>query len=108
DRTPLYPMERAIHEAAKACAPASVARLQTLDLVREYDLTPELLAVTHAWQHASKRIEIAVKGAPETVFELCRIDAQSRARLMKQVATHAAGGLRVLARAEGSGGCPRH
>jgi Ca2+-transporting ATPase len=95
-------MERAIHEAAKLRIPAGVARLQTLELIREYDLTPELLAVTHAWQSESHQIEIAVKGAPETVFDLCRLDAHSRAHLLRRVADHAANGLRVLAVARGS------
>jgi Ca2+-transporting ATPase len=103
ERNPFDPMERAIHEAAKTWAPASVARLQTMDLVREYDLTPELLAVTHVWQGDSAQLEIAVKGAPETVFDLCRIDETSRAHLLKLVTAHAAGGLRVLAVAQGTG-----
>lgn len=102
ERNPFDPMERAIHEAAKTWAPASVARLQTMDLVREYDLTPELLAVTHVWHPDSAQLEIAVKGAPETVFDLCRIDARSRAHLLNLVAAHAAGGLRVLAVAQGA------
>jgi Ca2+-transporting ATPase len=96
-RSSFDPMERAIHEAAATWAPASVAKLQWMDLVREYELTPELLAVTHVWSRKSAQLEIAVKGAPETVFDLCRIDSQSRARLLKLVAAHAAGGLRVLA-----------
>jgi P-type Ca2+ transporter type 2C len=103
ERNPFDPMERAIHEAANTWAPASVARLQTMDLVREYDLTPELLAVTHVWQGDSAQLEIAVKGAPETVFELCRIDERSRSHLLKLVAAHAAGGLRMLAVAQGAG-----
>lgn len=103
ERNPFDPMERAIHEAATTWAPTSVARLQSIDLVREYDLTPELLAVTHVWQRNSAEFEIAVKGAPETVFDLCRIDAQFRARLLKSVGAHAADGLRVLAVAKGAG-----
>jgi Ca2+-transporting ATPase len=102
ERSPFDPMERAIHEAAKLLAPASAARLQGMDLIREYDLTPELLAVTHVWQSDSQHSEIAVKGAPETVFELCRLDAQYRTRLLQRVATHAADGLRVLAVAQGA------
>jgi P-type Ca2+ transporter type 2C len=102
ERNPFDPMERAIHEAAQLRTPASVARLKPMDLIREYDLTPELLAVTHVWQSESKQIDIAVKGAPETVFDLCRLDAQSRAHLLRRVAAHAAEGLRVLAVARGS------
>jgi P-type Ca2+ transporter type 2C len=102
ERNPFDPMERAIHEAAQQQAPASVARLQSMELIREYDLTPELLAVTHVWQDQARRIEIAVKGAPETVFELCRLDANARTPLLARVAVHAERGLRVLAVARGS------
>jgi Ca2+-transporting ATPase len=106
ERQPFDPMERAIHEAARLRMPASAARLQAMHLVREYDLTPELLAVTHVWQSESQRMEIAVKGAPETVFDLCRLDPHSRAPLLNRVATHAAQGLRVLAVARASGELP--
>jgi P-type Ca2+ transporter type 2C len=107
ERNPFDPMERAIHEAAKLQAPASAARLQTMDLIREYDLTPELLAVTHVWQSDSQQLEIAIKGAPETVFDLCRLDAHSRTHLSKRVAAHAADGLRVLAVARTTGAASR-
>jgi P-type Ca2+ transporter type 2C len=106
ERNPFDPMERAIHEAAKLRTPANAARLASMDLIREYDLTPELLAVTHVWQGAARQIEIAVKGAPETVFDLCRLDPHSRAHLLRRVAAHAADGLRVLAVARGSGSTP--
>jgi P-type Ca2+ transporter type 2C len=106
ERNPFDPMERAIHEAAQLRVPETVAHLQTMQLIREYDLTPELLAVTHIWQNESQQLEIAVKGAPETVFDLCRLDDDSRALLLKRVASHAADGLRVLAVARGSGAAP--
>jgi len=103
ERKPFDPMERAIHEAAQILAPASAARLRSMDLIREYDLTPELLAVTHVWRLESQQIEIAVKGAPETVFDLCRLGAHSRSHLLNRVAAHASDGLRVLAVAQGTG-----
>ena len=103
ERKPFDPMELAIHEAATLRIPERAARLQTMELTREYDLTPELLAVTHVWQTAAQQIEIAVKGAPETVFDLCRLDVHSRARLLQRVTAYAAEGLRVLAVARGSG-----
>jgi Ca2+-transporting ATPase len=106
ERNPFDPMERAIHEAAKLRTPAQAARLESLELIREYDLTAELLAVTHVWQSESRQIEIAVKGAPETVFDLCRLDASSRTHLLRRVAAHAADGLRVLAVARSSGSAP--
>jgi P-type Ca2+ transporter type 2C len=102
ERDAFDPMERAIHEAARQLTPAHIERLSAMDLVREYDLTPELLAVTHVWQQpGSTDREVAVKGAPETVVAMCRLDADARARLLQRVATHADSGLRVLAVARG-------
>jgi P-type Ca2+ transporter type 2C len=103
ERNPFDPMERAILASAEERVPLRAARLKTMDLIREYDLTPELLAVTHVWKNELQQREIAVKGAPETVFDLCRIDDQTRNHLLQRVAAHAAGGFRVLAVARGSG-----
>jgi Ca2+-transporting ATPase len=102
EREAFDPMERAIHEAAQRFAPTHVRELGQMDLVHEYDLTPELLAVTHVW-HGQQVDEwnIAVKGAPETIMDLCRMDAVSRDQLMQRVAEHARSGLRVLGVARG-------
>ena len=103
ERDAFDPMERAIHEAARKHVPAEVTRLAEMDLAKEYDLTPELLAVTHVWRRrAARQLEIAVKGAPETIIKLCRIDDPTRTALLQRVAAHAADGLRVLAVARGA------
>jgi Ca2+-transporting ATPase len=95
------PMEHAIHDAALH-APAPARELAGMTLVREYDLTPELLAVTHAWRRpGAAELEIHVKGAPETVIDLCGIPQASRQHLLAQVAGHAAMGMRVLGVARG-------
>jgi len=97
------PMERAIHEAAARLAPAAVADLAGMNLIREYDLTPRLLAVTHVWRAGGAGpCMVAVKGAPETVLGLCRVPADARSALLQQVASHAEDGLRVLGVATGS------
>lgn len=102
EREAFDPMERAIHEAAKSSIPTHVHELGRLTLVQEYDLTPELLAVTHVWQRPHQRaLEVAVKGAPETIFDLCRMSASKRAELMERVTAHAQEGLRVLGVARG-------
>ena len=103
ERDAFDPMERAIHEAASQRIPSSVARLERMELVKEYDLTPQLLAVTHAWREgATATLRVAVKGAPEAVADLCRLDTDARATLLRRVAVHAQQGLRVLAVAEGT------
>lgn len=102
ERDAFDPMERAIQEAADRWTPSEKPRLANMSLIREFDLTPELLAVTHVWRSPENSLaEIAVKGAPETVFDLCRIDATQRAALLEKIAIHARTGLRVLAVARG-------
>lgn len=97
------PMEHAIHSAAATLASDAITDLARQQLVREYDLTPQLLAVTHVWQRDSEVLKtIAVKGAPETVFDLCRLDAEQRTLLHEKVAAYARDGLRVLAVACGT------
>ena len=96
-------MEKAIHTAAQSRIPEAVAALSASVLVKEYDLTPELLAVTHVWQRTDRAaLDVTVKGAPETVFRLCRLpEAEQRDRLAR-VAALASEGLRVLAVASGT------
>ena len=102
ERSAFDPMERAIHEAAAQRHLPEVAALKRMRLVREYDLTPELLAVTHVWEHdGSARRDIAVKGAPETVFSLCGLSPASVSTLLESVRGYASQGLRVLGVARG-------
>lgn len=102
ERDAFDPMERAIHEAAHRLIPAQAAHLDGMDLAKEYDLTHELLAVTHVWREpGSTQLTVAVKGAPEAVVGLCA-DVESRADLLRRVADYAADGLRVLAVARGT------
>ena len=100
--SPSDPMERAILDYALA-TDAEIERMRTgWTLVREYDLTPELLAVTHCWKNPqSDELLVASKGAPEAVARLCNADARLRDRMLKQTAELADKGRRVLAVAEG-------
>jgi Ca2+-transporting ATPase len=96
-------MEKAIHNAAQSRVPEAVAGLSQSALVREYDLTPELLAVTHVWQRLDRaELEVAVKGAPEAVFRLCRLSEEEQQTRLSRVATLASEGLRILAVARGA------
>ena len=69
-----------------------------MELIHEYELTPELLAVTHVWKDAaSDRLMVATKGAAEAVASLCRLDAAEVRRLLERVDQVARDGLRILA-----------
>ncbi|HKQ12672.1 MAG TPA: cation-translocating P-type ATPase [Steroidobacteraceae bacterium] len=102
ERNPFDPMERAIHEEARRSIPEEAARLDGMDLAKEYDLTADLLAVTHVWREpGAAHFEVATKGAPEAVMGLCSVDSAARDELLQRVAGYAADGLRVLAVARG-------
>jgi len=96
------PMERAIQESAAALIQHDAAERQRSHLVREYGLTPQLLAVTHVWQRPHlDTLEVTVKGAPEAIFRLCRLSVSEREARLARVAAIASEGLRVLAVAQG-------
>jgi P-type Ca2+ transporter type 2C len=104
---PFDPMEKAFHVLAKndqrdgETLPADGCRL-----IRSYPFSPQLLAVSQVWDHTDGTGShmVAAKGAPETIFDLCRLDARSRATLISTVDAMAARGLRVLGVAEAACG----
>jgi Ca2+-transporting ATPase len=66
-------------------------------LLREYPLTPQLLAVSQAWKlGVGEEVVVASKGAPEAIAGLCRLSPERRAVLAGEAAALAAEGLRVL------------
>lgn len=101
---PFDPMERALHAAGREHG-SDAATSPARQLIKEYPLTPELPAVSHAWVTADgDAVVIASKGAPEAIAELCRLDGTERAKLMEDVARLASQGLRVLSVARGTVG----
>ncbi|WP_230370112.1 hypothetical protein [Paludibacterium denitrificans] len=64
----------------------------------EYELSPELLAMSHVWDGtpAAHRV-VAAKGAPEAIADLCHLSAADSARVSQQAEQLADDGLRVLA-----------
>jgi Ca2+-transporting ATPase len=91
---PFDPMERAILEAAGSEALA-LRRAWTLE--RDYPLAPDFPAVCHGWRTPEGAGRAAVKGAPETVLALCRLDGDARRGALDEVERAAARGLRLLA-----------
>jgi Ca2+-transporting ATPase len=102
EREPFDPMEKAIHECARMAMCNRTSAYSNRTLVQEYDITPALLAVTHVWQDEDHNQQVAVKGAPEAVMDLCRLDPQLRKHVHARLAEYAQQGLRVLAVAAGS------
>jgi Ca2+-transporting ATPase len=73
-------------------------------LEREYPLTPRLLAMSQVWADGDGKRQVAAKGAPEAIFDLCHLPPTQTTGLLAQVHALADQGLRVLAVARGAGG----
>lgn len=107
-RNPFDPMELAIHNAVAATL-ADTEHVHTdWQLVEEYPLSPELLAMSRVWQSIERNDDschgdasiaeyaIAAKGAPEAIIDLCHLDSAQAEIILREVAAMAARGLRVL------------
>lgn len=96
-RDPFDPMEKALHEAGDRFLRGSDHQHPSWSLIREYPLSPEMLAVSQAWTTGrGDEVVVAAKGAPEAIAELCHLEPDERALLLREVATLASAGLRVL------------
>ena len=71
---PFDPMEKAIVAFADDALPSGERSHVGWVLVREYPLTPALLAVTRVWARPDdERYVVAAKGAPEAIAEMCHL-----------------------------------
>jgi Ca2+-transporting ATPase len=86
----MEPMERAILEAVASGQPS-----QAVQLIKEYPLSPELLAMTRVVRAGT--LHVAAKGAPEAIMQLCRLTDTETAAISQHVHELAAEGLRVIA-----------
>ena len=102
-RDPFDPMERALNDAGDRLIKDTEHLHPGWSLVREYPLTPGLLAVSHAWRRGDdEHVAVSSKGSPEAIAELCHLAPEARAALLRDVRVLAAQGLRVLAVARGA------
>jgi len=96
-RDPFDPMEKAL----KDIGPRYLARSEHLhrdwNLIHEYPLSPDLLAISRVWESPQGRdFIIAAKGAPEAIGDLCHLTPARREEVGQQVTLMANAGLRVL------------
>jgi Ca2+-transporting ATPase len=97
-RDPFDPMEKALTRLGDGYLASSEHLHQHWDLVQEYPLSPELLALSHVWQSSDgDDFRVAAKGAPEAIADLCHLDPAAKAAVLARVAALADTGLRVLA-----------
>lgn len=101
-RDPFDPMERAILVAGDRFFRNSKHLHTKWLLERTYPLSPELLAMTHAWQSKDhENMVLASKGAPEAILELCALSDAERNNIEAGIISLASRGLRVLGVAQG-------
>jgi P-type Ca2+ transporter type 2C len=102
-RDPFDPMEKAFKELGNYSLAGTEHLHSDWKLLREYPLSPQILAMSHVWQSADGKLyEIAAKGAPEAIADLCHFTPEQQKILTAQVSEMAAQGLRVLGVAKAS------
>ncbi|PZV08882.1 MAG: ATPase [Leptolyngbya sp.] len=102
-RDPFDPMEKAFKQLGDRYLANTEHLHKDWTLLREYPLSPHLLAMSHVWQFADgKQYEVAAKGAPEAIADLCHFTPQQQQILAAQVSAMAEQGLRVLGVAKAS------
>lgn len=100
---PHDPMEQAFHNFASDYLAGTGHLHPEWNLAREYELSSELLAMSHLWQATGDEPHVvATKGAPEAIADLCHLPPAERDEIAAQSERLAAQGLRVLGVAEAS------
>ena len=94
---PHDPMEQAFHRLAQEYLANTEHLHADWALAREYELSPDLLAMSHLWRIPGQgRNAVATKGSPEAIADLCHLSEAARQRIAAQAAGMAERGLRVL------------
>lgn len=102
-KDPFDPMERAFQEFGVDVLGRTEHLHSDWNLLREYPLTGELLAMSQVWR-SQDGIDyiIASKGAPEAIIDLCHLDESHCKTVLDAVAHMADEGLRVIGVAKAS------
>ena len=96
-RDPFDPMEKAIHQVGSTFLARTEHLHHDWELVREYSLSRQLLALSHVWKApAGDDYLIAAKGAPEAIADLCHFTPPQLQDLAGRIDLMARDGLRVL------------
>jgi Ca2+-transporting ATPase len=97
-RKPFDPMDLAFKQLGESYLLDTDHLHRDWTLLREYPLSPRLLAVSRVWQSAdsSSRV-VAAKGAPMAIAELCHLSAAELEKVKNGAEQIAEEGLRILA-----------
>jgi Ca2+-transporting ATPase len=96
-KDPFDPMEKALLKLGADKLSQTEHLHANWNLMHEYSLSPELLALSHVWKSPDgKDFVISAKGAPEAIADLCHLDDNYRIALAEKIEYMAGKGLRVL------------
>ena len=96
-KDPFDPLERAVKRLGDRKLFKTEHIHDDWNLLREYPLSENLLALSHVWKSPSGReYVIAAKGAPEAIADLCHLDERQSREVMSDVGLMAEDGLRVI------------
>ena len=102
-KDPFDPMEKALLRLSSGDFGKTEHIHSNWQLVLEYPLSPDLLAMSNVWRSLDgNEYIIAAKGAPEAIADLCHFDAGMMQDLALHINAMAEEGLRVLGIAKAS------
>jgi Ca2+-transporting ATPase len=94
---PFDPMEKAMRELGEKCLSRTEHLHKTWELLREYPLSRELLAMSRVWRSPDQeRFVIAAKGAPEAIADICHLTQEQNQVLTLHIETLSTQGRRVI------------
>lgn len=103
-KDPFDPMEKALQQVGDLYLTATEHLHQDWEILREYPLSGDLLAMSCVWRSAAGKLTIAAKGAPEAIMDLCHLSPDRIAVVGEEIGAMAAAGLRVLGVAQATDG----
>jgi len=96
-KDPFDPIEKELNKMGKLYLGSIEKKYDGFELIKEYPLSKEMLALSHVWQLENKKdLIIASKGAPEAILELCHNDLDQKNEVLKIVEEMSEKGMRVL------------
>jgi Ca2+-transporting ATPase len=100
-KDPFDPMEKALQRIGQNYLAKTEHLHADWQLLQEYPLSTELLAMSCVWETPNRVQIVAAKGAPEAIADLCHFTNEQQQELAQHVQSMAKEGLRVLGVAKG-------
>jgi Ca2+-transporting ATPase len=96
-KDPFDPLEKELKQLGVEALHGTEHIHQNWQLIKEYNLSKELLALSHVWESPDKEsLIIAAKGAPEAIADLCHFSPTESAAFLKEITIMSQQGQRVI------------